>query len=218
MRHTSLKRGRQSRHRYGFTLIEMIGVMAVIAILAAMAIPKVFEAINNSKVSGTAMSCNTVKTALTDHYAKFGSFLVDGSTAPPTGLSFPVLQFDVVLLREALLDRPFNSKLGDGIHDDTHTRVEVINAGASGFSTAAIDATDGTGFALSGNTTNEVFGTALVEAVISGVQAIDAKLLNDLIDGPSLGAPLNSADLAGRVKYAAPTGSVTTVYIYLNHR
>jgi prepilin-type N-terminal cleavage/methylation domain-containing protein len=215
---TSLKRGSKSRHKGGFTLIEMIGVIAVIAILVSVAVPKIFEAINNSKINSTAVSCNSVKTALVDHYSRYGSFLIDGSSGTPVNLSFPVLQFDMVLLREALIDRPFNSKIGDGIHDDTHTRVEVVNAGAVGFSVATVDPTDATGFALSGNTTNEVFGSALVMAVISGVQANDAKLLNDLIDGPSLGAALSSADLLGRVKYDAPLAGVTTVYVYLNHR
>src|SRR5215470_16307586 len=35
----------------GFTLIEMIGVLAVIAILAALLVPKIFEAINNARVN-----------------------------------------------------------------------------------------------------------------------------------------------------------------------
>src|ERR1044071_4050175 len=59
-----------SRRNQGFTLIEMIGVLAVIAILAAVLVPKVFEAINNAKVNNAAMSCQTVKTAIIDHYAK----------------------------------------------------------------------------------------------------------------------------------------------------
>lgn len=71
-----------SKHRVkasGFTLIEMIGVLAVIAILAAVLIPKVFEAISNSRVNNTAMSCNTVKTAVADHYAKLErSYLITG--------------------------------------------------------------------------------------------------------------------------------------------
>src|SRR5690242_19958807 len=124
----------------GFTLIEMIGVLAVIAILAAVLIPKVFEAINNARVNNAAMSYNTVKTAIADHYAKFGSIAVDGSTATPTVLTPPIPQFDQVLVKEQFLDKPFATKIGDGIVDATHTRVELVNIG--GFKlNDAVDAT-----------------------------------------------------------------------------
>src|SRR5580765_4982667 len=66
---------RTGRAARAFTLIEMIGVLAVIAILASLLIPKIFEAINNARVNNTAVSYNTVKTSLADHYAKFGSLL-----------------------------------------------------------------------------------------------------------------------------------------------
>src|SRR6516225_12189726 len=87
----------------GFTLIEMIGVLAVIAILAAVLIPKVFEAINNARVNNAAMTVNSVKTACVDHYAKYGSFPIDGSTTPkPTALTPPVEMFDPYLVKEQL--------------------------------------------------------------------------------------------------------------------
>ena len=70
----------QRKSSQAFTLIEMIGVLAVIAILASMLIPKIFEAINNSKINNAAVSYNTVKTALADHYAKWGSLLSSNGT------------------------------------------------------------------------------------------------------------------------------------------
>src|SRR6266436_5964276 len=82
-----------------FTLIEMIGVLAVIAILAAVLIPKVFEAINNSRINNASMSCDTVKTAIADHYAKYGSLNVDGSVTPPTVITntLPLTTYDQIL-------------------------------------------------------------------------------------------------------------------------
>jgi prepilin-type N-terminal cleavage/methylation domain-containing protein len=203
----------------GFTLIEMIGVLAVIAILAAVLIPKVFEAINNSRINNGAMTYNTVKTAIADHYAKFGSIAVDGTTTPATTLALPTEQFDMTLLKEAFLDKPFAAKIGDGTSDATHARVRLFDISAL-TSTSVVDGTANTGFALSGSAgaTNEITGSVCAEAVITGVTASDAKDLNDRLDGPALGSAINAADTKGRVKYAAPVGGVTDVYIYLTHR
>ena len=60
------------KRRKAFTLIEMIGVLAVIAILAALLIPKVFSAINDARVNGLCVTCETLKTAVADHYGKYG--------------------------------------------------------------------------------------------------------------------------------------------------
>ena len=57
MKVNSVKTNRAASH--GFTLIEMIGVLAVIAILAAMLLPKVFSAINDSRVNNAAVSVET---------------------------------------------------------------------------------------------------------------------------------------------------------------
>ena len=208
----------RARQMSGFTLIEMIGVLAVIAILAAVLIPKVFEAINNARVNSVAMSINTVKTACVDHYAKYGAFNVDGSTTPPTPLTTPDPQFDTNLIREAFLDKPFTPKIGDGIAGPANARIQLISA-------AITDAPTGLNgsYNLSGTSTstNEAYGTWLIEAVITGVQEADAKALNAAIDGPSatLGEGSDGSDKAGRVEYpAASSGVVSEVHVYLTHR
>src|SRR5437867_12732923 len=53
-------KGRTLRRRAGaFTLIEMIRVLAVIAILAALLIRKVFNAINDARINNACVSLNT---------------------------------------------------------------------------------------------------------------------------------------------------------------
>src|SRR6266404_8833834 len=124
LRMKTLQRARlKATRRKGFTLIEMIGVLAVIAILAAVLIPKVFEAINNARVNNAAMSLNAIKTACVDHYAKFGSFPVDGTTTPPTALTTPYVGFDTILVKEGLSDKPFAVKIGDGISTNNFIRI-----------------------------------------------------------------------------------------------
>jgi len=216
-----------SRKRAAFTLIEMIGVLAVIAILAAVLIPKVFEAINNSRINNAAMSVQTVKTAMADHYAKAGSFAAQatiyGTNIPVT---LPKYNYDQVLMGESFLDKAFATRIGNGVlgtGGQAGTRVEALDVGPSPGLNWQLGttpgATDATGFALAGGSTNTVVGSACLVCVITGVTENDAKDLNDRIDGPTLGVALGSApDLNGRVKYAAPTSGVTDVYVYVTHR
>lgn len=191
-------------------MIEMIGVLAVIAILAALLIPKVFEAINNSRINNAAVSYNTVKTALTDHYAKWGSLVSSNGTTIVPGAG-TALVFDKVLLMEGFLDKPFIVKVGDG----TGNHVEVM----PGLATNTVASVSNTAYDLDGGGIENDAGpvaAAVVQAVITGVTENDAKDLNDRLDGPTLGSALGTDDTKGRVKYAA--GTPTTVYIYVTHR
>ncbi len=215
------------RTKQGFTLIEMIGVLAVIAILAALLVPRVFEAINSARVNNAAVSINTVKTACVDHYAKFNTLLANGSTgtAAPLQLGTDAIlnTYDQVLIGEQFLDKPFVVKIGDGTYDATHTRIQVVAAAGPGV------AADGTnpaynldGANLAGAAVNDAAGTYVAEAVITGVDLADARALNRAIDGSTaaLGeAAGGGADLAGRVHYAAPAaGQPVEVHVYLTHR
>lgn len=226
-----LKRAGNHRQQ-GFTLIEMIGVLAVIAILAAVLVPKVFEAINNAKVNNAAMTCQTVKTAIADHYAKFGSLAVDGRGTTPAPFTVATNIYDDILVGEGFLDKPFATKIGDGT---VNTTVRLDLAEGVGAAPAASTAAGGTGDAaynLDGDSTaatyNKATGSSVVHAIITGVTLNDARDLNARIDGTAValgeGGPLGSSvtatatDLAGRVKYKFTGGATTTVYVYLTHR
>jgi prepilin-type N-terminal cleavage/methylation domain-containing protein len=232
---TKTRRAANAR-RNAFTLIEMIGVLAVIAILAAVLIPKVFQAINDSRVNNAAMSCQTVKTAIADHYAKFGGLAVDGRATPPTAITLPIGIYDQILVGEAFLDKPFATKIGDGtantlIEMDTADAVTQDPTAAAAFTPATHIAgraafnLDGTG--ATGVNYNKVSGSAVVYAVITGVTLNDARDLNARIDGASVllgeGGPGGVAtagaesDISGRVKYTF-AAATTTVYVYLTHR
>ncbi|MEM9172715.1 MAG: type II secretion system protein GspG [Pseudomonadota bacterium] len=56
----------------GFTLMEMIGVVAVIAILAAMATPMIFDAIRDARITAIANEVSTLRTAVARYYADTG--------------------------------------------------------------------------------------------------------------------------------------------------
>lgn len=213
--------------RSGFTLIEMIGVLAVIAILAAVLIPKVFEAINNSRINNTAMSCNTIKTGVIDHYAKFGTLVQGKTIANPQDLTAAEMrQYDAILLLEQLIDKPFAPKIGDQTLAADATRIEVVAAVANDVgptaSGAAPTVTGDAAYNLdNAGTVNDATGSYVVQAVISGVAYEDAKALDRIIDGTQLSSsgPTDVTDLRGRVKWAQKgTTGLATVYVYLTHR
>lgn len=57
----------------GFTLIEMIGVLAIIAILAAAIAPRVFEVIADSRGTRMATDVRAIETAVTRYYGDVGT-------------------------------------------------------------------------------------------------------------------------------------------------
>lgn len=65
------------RDRKGFTLIELMVVVAVIAILAAMVIPAAADAIRSSIEARTKADLNTVRVAIKAYYTDFGTYPTD---------------------------------------------------------------------------------------------------------------------------------------------
>lgn len=55
---------KKQNQQSGFTLVEMIGVLAVIAILGSVAAPKIFAAIEDAKVSAYVQQVNTLTSAV----------------------------------------------------------------------------------------------------------------------------------------------------------
>lgn len=215
----------QRASQRAFTLVEMIGVLAIIAILASLLIPRVFQAIGDSKISNAASTCNSVKAAVNEYYGKYG--LIAGPKGQPlTFVSGIAEDWDLsTLVAEGVAEKPFAVRIGNGLVGSTASgsRLRVIQIGSNTTNTAIASAAadlalggynlDGTG------ATNDVSGALLVEAVIEEVDAQDAKDFNDRIDGTTLGATnLTVADERGRVKYTAPVSGKTSVRVYLAHR
>ena len=178
------------RQASGFTLIEMIGVLAVIAILAALLIPKVTSAISDAKINNTLGAYEALKTAVTDHYAKYNGFQL--TTGGATCTTNQLASYDNLLMQEGLMDKPFSSKIG------TNAVLQVVAGGGNG----------GAGYKLDGTNVLTTNMTWVVEAVIYGVAAQDAYDVSARLDGPAL-TPLNPAtDTQGRCAFSNGTLSL----------
>jgi prepilin-type N-terminal cleavage/methylation domain-containing protein len=205
---SELKRRARAGH-HAFTLIELIGVLAVIAILASLLIPRVFEAINNARVNQAAIGYQTIKTAVVQHYAKFASIASSNGVPFPVSGNYP--NFDAVLLAEGLIDKPFATKLG------TNATIRIVDVSDLDANTG-VDGSNGA-YDLDGDGDNDVVNAQyVVEAVIYDVTEADARDLNDRLDGSALAENSGGNDFLGRVVYhhATPSNPIE-VHLYIMH-
>lgn len=77
-------------NRKGFTLIEMLIVVAIIGILAALLIPNAMSAVQKAKQKGTIKDINSVAAALTDYLTDKGN--VPEHNGQLTGPNDPLIQ------------------------------------------------------------------------------------------------------------------------------
>ena len=215
------------RGKRAFTLIEMIGVLAIIAILAVVIVPKVFDAIRNSRINGTLISLESVRTATVDFVAKYG-------TLPTTGGNSRI---DDLLMEEGLMDERFQSRVGPQADvyaaagaswSRNSTSGKWTSSGGSSQSqqtriicktsnTSSPESADGRNYQIDGS--NDLpSGARVVSAVINDVPILEARELSKRLDSEELSTD-DGEDGDGKVVYDEPSGSGTTdVYIYLLHQ
>jgi prepilin-type N-terminal cleavage/methylation domain-containing protein len=200
----------------GFTLIEMIGVLAIIAVLAGMLVPRVFSAINDSAISRLVVNLHWVRSAGTSYIAKYGRLGRAGGL--PLNLlthTNEAAHWDTaVLVPELLFEQSFSSRLG------TTAVIELVAAeGVDADPATAPSAYDFDGSTVAPSLANEASGgTFVLQCRLTEVGVEDAQAINRLLDGPTLGVS-SGDDTKGRVKYLldGTTGSCT-VRIYLLHK
>jgi type II secretory pathway pseudopilin PulG len=193
------------RHLDAFTLIEMIGVLSVITILAALLLPKVANAISDAKINSTAGSYQSVLTACVSHY---GKYLAYNALFGTQMVNVPIVGYDTnVLLPEGFLDHSFTAKVGG-----PNAVVQLVAASACD---------SGQGYYFNG-VSNGVASTAnfqyVIECVLTNVQEADAIGVSLAIDGPTMTPALDGlVDTAGKVTFN-PTLNGGTMRMYVDGR
>ena len=201
-----------SRRGAGFTLVEMIGVLAIIAVLASMLLPRVVAAINDARVNSAAIAVNAAKSAAMTYFGKFGRFGdVNGDVITDLSNTNASAWDREVLLRGGYLERTFNTRISDLAYI---TLTNCVTGSTD--PTGANDAYDLDGLASPSNDASA--GRIVVQAFLDNVALDDARELNRKIDvEESLSATATTSSV-GRVKFNMSGAQTGTVKVYLAHR
>ena len=204
-----------------FTLIEIIGVVAVIAILAAVLTPRVVNVIARGKISATAQSIGSLKSATTDYLGKNGSLPTRDGTGSTNG-AVSVGRFDADLVTAGFTEKLFACSIGTQTFDSSaltgRIHIRSVSATSSGTVTAPTATVGGVNFDLDRSTSTADFtsGQMVVAAFIPGVSITDAIALNKILDGDDNTG--TTADSTGRCMYsAASPDNTVTLYVYVAH-
>jgi len=98
-----MNRTNRSRARKGFTLIELIAVVVVLAILAGVALPKYFDYAAQAKVSACKGALGGVRAGVANFYANEA---ISGTAGYPT---LAELEAVGTVMQELIPDNPYNN-------------------------------------------------------------------------------------------------------------
>jgi prepilin-type N-terminal cleavage/methylation domain-containing protein len=128
----------------GFTLVELLVVITIIGILAAVAVPAIFSAVSTARSTAMKMELNSLETAVQKYQRKYGDYPPDFSDWAVVERHyrkiFPRISGDLVLLQRMLDANPYNPLMGNfdlepHVHDPIMMdRGEVLNWVLGGYS------------------------------------------------------------------------------------
>lgn len=214
----------------GFTLIEMIGVLAVIAVLAALILPKVFDVIADSRVNALASSVKTYEIAVTKYYGDIGNILPLNASGVPTAEAtgntttaasmaarLTLSRSDALVTSNGLWPKfrgPYLEKFDSATPPSLGTGMYIPATAAVNYGTAVTGTN--LGWDLKGDDGNSDIptGSNVVYFQLTGLGLEDFDRLDSIIDR-EIGTTSATKQLRGRAKYDTST---STLYLYLAHR
>jgi prepilin-type N-terminal cleavage/methylation domain-containing protein len=122
----------------GYSLLELVLVIAIIAVLVGLLLPKGFDALRNARVQQVSKTVDTIKTALVDYLSLAGGNgslpRTEGTGIPTSGAALTgstdiakgnAARLDSVLLATGRLERPLSLRMGSQSFVPTGTGGEL---------------------------------------------------------------------------------------------
>jgi hypothetical protein len=214
-----------------FTLVEIIGVMAIIGILGAVVAPKVIDGIREGRVTQLAQNIGQWKSGADRYLQKQQKFMPDGISEAKTQENAPYIDprsgnsvaLAQTTLGDWLLAQGLVSAINVPFGSQGNTRATVSGA-TLGSSNAIVgitlsefaqircsEETDKEANTFSGTQTRDV-PHRVVYLAIPGVPLQEAAAIKSKIDGPftaANGTPVNDNDLLAAADGQTTTGVVT---------
>lgn len=139
-----MKRTKTIYNSQGYSLLELVLVLAIVSILVGLLLPKGFDAIRNARIQQVAGTVKTLKTALVDYLSMPGG---NGSLPRTEGTGIPCsgaalsgatdtakgngARLDAVLLATGKLEHPLSLRMGTQVFASTGTGNEMTWSQAS---------------------------------------------------------------------------------------
>lgn len=120
-------------HRFkklrGYSLLELVLVLAIVSVLVGLLLPKGFDALRNARIQEVKSAANTLKTALTDLITMPGGSgsipRTEGTGIPTSGAALTGAtdiakgngaRLDTILLATGKLERPLSLRMGSQVY------------------------------------------------------------------------------------------------------
>ena len=226
-----MKNPHLSSKEAGMTMIEMIGVLGVVAVLSAIIIPRVFDVITESKIESLVVATQTYETAVTKYYTNVGTVLpLDSSGNPtiettgdsavphslPARLTLP--STDPLVTGNNLWAKfqgPYLERFNSNIPPEIGSKmfIPAVQAVDSGDPVTSKNY----GWDLRGDDDSSDLPTDshVVFFKLEGIGEEEFQMLDKMLD-PSIGNTNDQRKVRGRAKW--DSGNNGTLYLYLAHR